>query len=66
MSKLGKKITDKLDDAATRVILAGDKVGGERGAKAANAACAAVLGRYWQECTHDDCDCRQFGIHGNR
>ncbi|MER6778460.1 MULTISPECIES: hypothetical protein [unclassified Streptomyces] len=66
MSKLGKKVSDKLDDAATRVILVGDKVAGDVGAKAANVVCGAVLGRYWQECTHEDCDCREFGIRGQR
>lgn len=64
---LRKKISDKLDDAATRVILAGGKVGGEAGAKAANAACGALLGRYWQECTDNDaCDCHEFGLRPDR
>lgn len=66
MSKLGKKLSDKLDDTATRVILAGGKAGGERGAKVASVACGVFLGRYWQECDHAECDCHQFGICGDR
>lgn len=67
MSKLGKKVSDRLDDAATRVILAGGDVGGAAGAKVANVACGVFLGRYWQKCTDNEaCDCHQFGIRPNR
>lgn len=66
MSKLGKKVSDKLDDAATRVILAGRKHGGDVGAKAANATCAVFLCRYWQKCTdHGACGCHEFGHRPN-
>lgn len=50
MSKLGKKVSRKLDEAADTVIRAGyDR--GPKSLAAANIASAVLLGRYWVRCS---------------
>lgn len=55
MSKLGKKISNKLDSAAHVVVSAGYKRGPAAMA-VANTASRLVLGRYWERCD-DGADC---------
>ncbi|MEU0200899.1 MULTISPECIES: hypothetical protein [unclassified Streptomyces] len=42
-----KKAAETLDTAAAAVVYAGQKVGGEKGERAANAAASALLGRHY-------------------
>ncbi|MGW6946159.1 hypothetical protein ACWGHD_04450 [Streptomyces xanthophaeus] len=56
MSKFGKKVSDKLDEAASVVIRTGERLGGDVGYDAANVLSAVILGRYWKSCS-DNCGC---------
>ncbi|MET9813176.1 hypothetical protein [Streptomyces sp. NPDC006355] len=42
-----KKAAETLDTAAAAVVYAGQKVGGKKGERAANAAASALLGRHY-------------------
>jgi hypothetical protein len=42
-----KKAAEKLDDVAAAVVYAGQKVGGKKGERAANATASALLGRHY-------------------
>lgn len=49
MSKLGKKVSTRLDQTAHAVVSAGHARGPVAMA-VANTACRLVLGRYWERC----------------
>lgn len=56
MSNFGKKVSDKLDDAAVVMHLTGEKLGGKVGSTVATVLAATLLGRYWEPCS-DTCEC---------
>lgn len=62
MSKLSKKVSDKLEAAAAATLNAAYEVAGPAGEKVANVFCAVILGRYWKVCPAD-CGCRNGKPH---
>lgn len=51
----GRKAAAAADNAATVIYMAGEKVGGKKGRRAAEAINSAVLGREYHECSDSNC-----------